>query len=96
MSDYDDGYNQGWDIGHDIAEEGQRERVAELEKQLSALQLEREALRVDAMRYRWLNKQDNFMLYMEDAQLLRKNVRLKCGEPLNVCIDAAILAGEKS
>ena len=40
-------------------------------------------LTADAMRYRWLNRQDNFFVQIND-----KPVRLKCGLPLDKWIDA--------
>lgn len=44
----------------------------------------------EAERYRWLNKQHNFMVYIESALGLRQNVRLRCGVPLDEWIDARI------
>lgn len=43
-----------------------------------------------AARYRWLNKQHNFMIYIEGNDQMRTNVRLRCGEPLDTWIDARI------
>jgi hypothetical protein len=43
----------------------------------------------DAARYRWLNAQDNFLAYIEQPDGT-KRYRLKCGEPLDRWIDAAI------
>ncbi len=44
----------------------------------------------DAVRYRWLNNQHNFMIYIENEHALRTNMRLRCGEPLDKWIDARI------
>ena len=43
-----------------------------------------------AARYAWLNKQHNFLIYIEDADETRQNVRLRCGVPLDEWIDARI------
>ena len=53
-------------------------------------------LSADARRYRWLNAQDNFLAYLQHPSG-EKTYRLKCGEPLDRWIDAAIDAapGEK-
>ena len=59
----------------------------------AAAQMEREvaeAYKADALRYRWLNKQHNFMVYIEDAEETRTNVRLRCGLPLDEWIDNRI------
>ena len=44
----------------------------------------------DAARYRWLNKQHNILIYIEDEKQTRTNVRLRCGVPLDKWIDARI------
>lgn len=44
----------------------------------------------DEKRYRWLNKQHNFMIYIEDEAQMRTNVRLRCGLPLDEWIDNRI------
>jgi hypothetical protein len=44
----------------------------------------------DEARYRWLNKQHNFLIYIEDEKELRQNVRLRCGPPLDDYIDNRI------
>lgn len=43
----------------------------------------------DASRYRWLNRQDNFLAYIEYPDGTKRH-RLKCGEPLDKWIDAEI------
>ena len=54
--------------------------------------LERLAGRVaDAARYRWLNKQDNFLIELEMSDGQRRH-RLKCGECLDRWIDTEIAA----
>ena len=49
-----------------------------------------EAVERDAARYRWLNKQHNFMVYVEDEKQTRTNLRLRCGLPLDEWIDLRI------
>lgn len=44
----------------------------------------------DAKRYRWLNKQHNFVAYIEGATRTRQHVNLRCGVPLDEWIDARI------
>ena len=45
---------------------------------------------VDAARYRWLNKQHNFLIYIDGMDEMRSNVRLRCGVPLDSYIDNRI------
>lgn len=51
--------------------------------------------RKDAARYRWLNAQDNFLAYIQQPDGT-KQYRLKCGEPLDMWIDARIAEMDKS
>ena len=44
----------------------------------------------DAARYRWLNKQHNLLIYVEDEKQTRTNLRLRCGPPLDTWIDNRI------
>ena len=44
----------------------------------------------DARRYRWLNRQHNFLMYIEGPDETRTNVRLRCGLPLDEWIDNRI------
>ena len=44
----------------------------------------------DARRYRWLNRQHNFLMYIEGLDETRTNVRLRCGLPLDEWIDNRI------
>jgi hypothetical protein len=41
----------------------------------------------DAARYRWLNKQHNFLVYIENDKGERQQLRLRCGLPLDEWID---------
>lgn len=45
----------------------------------------------DAARYRWLNKQHNFIIHIESMDHLR-HYNLKCGGPLDTWIDARLEA----
>ena len=52
-----------------------------------------EAVARDAARYRWLNKQHNFLIFIEaEPEMRRENVRLRCGEPLDAWLDKRIEA----
>lgn len=46
----------------------------------------------DAARYRWLNQQHHFMIYIEGPETdpTRSNLRLRCGESLNGWLDKRI------
>ena len=44
----------------------------------------------DGVRYRWLNRQDNFMIYIDTFPEMKRNHCLKCGEVLDKWIDARI------
>ena len=58
-------------------------------------------LEADARRYRWLNSQDHFMIYIAHSFANKdikgeKSYRLKCGEVLDSWIDARIAAAIES
>ena len=58
-----------------------------------AAQAPSEAVARDAARYRWLNKQHNFLIFIEaEPEMRRENVRLRCGEPLDAWLDKRIEA----
>ena len=60
---------------------------------IDALRAQRaEEVTPDAARYRWLNKQHNMLIYIEDEAQTRANVRLRCGPPLDDWIDRRIEA----
>ena len=44
----------------------------------------------DAARYRWINKQHNFVMHVEGNDFKRQHMNLRCGEPLDTWIDARI------
>lgn len=54
-----------------------------------------EEYRQDSARYRWLNNQHNFLIYIEDQEQTRTNVHLRCGQLLDTWIDAALARQEE-
>jgi hypothetical protein len=54
-----------------------------------------EAVQKDAERYRWLNKQHHFLLYVEPNEGERHKLRLRCGEPLDLWLDNRIKEEEE-
>lgn len=63
--------------------------VSDLRSCLAAALKAKEEAERDARRYRWLNANDNFLVYIDG-----RPVRLKCGELLDRWIDASI-SGDK-
>ncbi len=49
----------------------------------------------DALRYRWLNQQHHFLMYIEQVGGERSKMRLRCGEPLDAWVDARIEEEQK-
>lgn len=91
----------GWEFARQLERErdeieaaaiGYVEEIFAANNRAEVAEAENAALKRDAERYRWLNANHNFMMYVESEDHTKTHVRLRCGEPLDQWIDAAINA----